>query len=161
MSDAYVICSHLSVSRPDDTPVFERLSFTVGGGRTGPVAPNGAGRSTLLELIAGECRPRGGTVTVDGTPGHPPQSLPPAADLTVAVAMGVADIIRAIDAIESGDTAEEPFATIGDFRDIEERTRVEPDRPGPGDVSAVRPPRTPSGGQIVPRTAPAADPFAW
>lgn len=129
MSDPYVICSHLSFSRPDDIPVFEDLSFTVGGGRTGLVAPNGAGKSTLLKLIAGEYRPRGGTVTVDGTLGCPPQSLP------LAEVVGVADVIRAIGAIESGDTAEEHLATIGDDRDIEERTRVELDRYGLGDVS--------------------------
>ena len=36
MSDAFVVCSHLSFSWPDDTPVFQDLSFTVGAGRTGP-----------------------------------------------------------------------------------------------------------------------------
>lgn len=149
MSDAYVICSHLSFSWPDDTPVFEDLSFTVGGGRTGLVAPNGAGKSTLLKLIAGEYRPRGGTVTVDGTLGYLPQSLPLAGDLTVAEVMGVADVIRAIDAIESGDTAEEHFTTIGDDWDIEERTRVELDRLGLGDVSLARPLHTLNGGRIV------------
>ena len=54
MSDAFVVCSNLSFSWPDDTPVFQDLSFTVGAGRTGLVAPNGAGKSTLLKLIAGE-----------------------------------------------------------------------------------------------------------
>jgi ATPase subunit of ABC transporter with duplicated ATPase domains len=44
MSDAFIICSNLSFSWPDDTPVFQNLSFTVGPGRTGLVAPNGAGR---------------------------------------------------------------------------------------------------------------------
>ena len=58
MSDASVVCSHLSFSWPDDTPVFQDLSFTVGPGRTGLVAPNGAGKSTLLRLIAGELQPR-------------------------------------------------------------------------------------------------------
>ena len=32
MSDAFIICSNLSFSWPDDTPVFQDLSFTVGGG---------------------------------------------------------------------------------------------------------------------------------
>ena len=60
MSDASIVCSHLSFSWPDDTPVFQDLSFTVGPGRTGLVAPNGAGKSTLLRLIAGELQPRAG-----------------------------------------------------------------------------------------------------
>lgn len=54
MSDASVICSQLSFSWPDDTPVFAGLSCTVGAGRTGLVAPNGSGKSTLLRLLTGE-----------------------------------------------------------------------------------------------------------
>jgi ATPase subunit of ABC transporter with duplicated ATPase domains len=149
MSDAFVICSHLSFSWPDDTPLFADLSFTVGGGRTGLVAPNGAGKSTLLKLIAGEYRPGRGSVTVNGTLGYLPQSLPLAGDLTVAEVLGVADVIRAIDAIESGDTGEEHFTTIGDDWDIEERTRAELDRLGLGDVSLSRRLHTLSGGRIV------------
>lgn len=41
MSDACIICSNLSFSWPDDTPVFQDLSFTVGGGRTGLGGPAG------------------------------------------------------------------------------------------------------------------------
>ncbi|MEU6343546.1 ABC-F family ATP-binding cassette domain-containing protein [Streptomyces sp. NPDC046977] len=149
MSDAYIVCSHLSFSWPDDTPVFEGLSFTVGSGRTGLVAPNGAGKSTLLKLIAGELRPRGGSVTVDGTLGYLPQSLPLTGDLTVAEVLGVADVIRAIDAIESGDAGEEHFTTIGDDWDIEDRSRAELDRLGLGDVALDRRLRTLSGGQAV------------
>lgn len=52
MSDASVICSNLTFSWPDGTPVLDDLSFTVGSGRTGLVAPNGSGKSTLLKLIA-------------------------------------------------------------------------------------------------------------
>jgi hypothetical protein len=37
MSDPFVICSNLSFSWPDDTPVFQDLSFTAGGERTGLV----------------------------------------------------------------------------------------------------------------------------
>ena len=91
MSDAFIVCSNLSFSWPDDTPVFPDLSFTVGAGRTGLVAPNGAGKSTLLRLIAGELRPSGGSVTVDGVLGYLPQTLPLVGDLTVAEVLGVAE----------------------------------------------------------------------
>src|SRR3954467_1626583 len=84
MSDAFIVCSHLSFSWPDDTPVFTDLSFTVGSGRTGLVAPNGAGKSTLLKLIAGVYRPTAGSVSVNGVLGHLPQDLPMAGELTVA-----------------------------------------------------------------------------
>ncbi|MGW2831012.1 ATP-binding cassette domain-containing protein [Streptomyces sp. NPDC001286] len=128
MSDASVVCSNLSFAWPDDNPVFHDLSFTVSAGRTGLVAPNGSGKSTLLRLIAGELRPATGSVTVDGTLGHLPQTLPLTGDLTVAEVLGVASVIRALDAVEAGDVSEEHFTTIGDDWDIEERSRAQLDR---------------------------------
>ncbi|WP_327039904.1 ATP-binding cassette domain-containing protein [Micromonospora ureilytica] len=149
MSDAFIVCSNLSFSWPDDTPVFSELSFTVPGGRTGLVAPNGAGKSTLLRLIAGELRPSDGGVTVDGVLGYLPQTLPLAGDLSVAQVLGVAERITALHAIEAGDASEEHFATIGDDWDIEERTRSELDRLGLGELSLDRRLHTLSGGQVV------------
>ncbi|MFD8940073.1 ribosomal protection-like ABC-F family protein [Streptomyces sp. NPDC059578] len=149
MSDTTVICSNLSFSWPDDTPVFHDLSCTVGAGRTGLVAPNGAGKSTLLKLIAGELRPTGGSVSVAGTLGYLPQSLPLTADLTVAEVLGVAEVIRALDAIESGDVREEHFTTVGDDWDVEERTRSQLDRLGLGGLALDRSLGTLSGGQVV------------
>ncbi|GHI49726.1 MULTISPECIES: ribosomal protection-like ABC-F family protein [Streptomyces] len=149
MSDAFVTVSHLSFAWPDDTPVLDGLSFTVGAGRTGLVAPNGAGKSTLLKLIAGELRPRSGSVQVSGTLGYLPQSLPFAEELTVAEVLGVAPVIAALDAVESGDVSEEHFTTIGDDWDIEERTRAQLDRLGLGHLALDRSLATLSGGQIV------------
>lgn len=149
MSDAFIVSSNLSFSWPDDTPVFQDLSFTVGEGRTGLVAPNGAGKSTLLKLIAGEVRPSGGAVSVTGVLGYLPQSLPFLGEVSVAEVLGIAPIITALSAIESGDASEENFAAIGNEWDIEERTRAQLDRLGLGDVEFSRRLDTLSGGQIV------------
>jgi ATPase subunit of ABC transporter with duplicated ATPase domains len=149
MSDASVVCSNLSFSWPDDTPVFSDLSFTVTTGRTGLVAPNGAGKSTLLKLIAGELRPRTGSLSVEGTLGYLPQSLPLTGDLVVAEVLGVDAVIRALDAVEAGDVSEEHFTTIGDDWDIEERTRAQLDRLGLAGLALDRSLSTLSGGQVV------------
>ncbi|MGH4030027.1 ribosomal protection-like ABC-F family protein [Actinomycetota bacterium Odt1-20B] len=149
MSDAAVVCSNLSFAWPDDTPVFADLSFAVATGRTGLVAPNGSGKSTLLKLIAGQLTPAAGSLTVNGTLGHLPQSLPLTGDLTVAEVLGIAAVIRALDAVESGDVSEEHFAAIGDDWDIEERTRAQLDRLGLADLALDRTLSTLSGGQIV------------
>ncbi|WP_306335400.1 ribosomal protection-like ABC-F family protein [Streptomyces sp. KL118A] len=149
MSDAAITCSNLSFAWPDDTPVFSDLSFTLTTGRTGLVAPNGSGKSTLLKLIAGELRPATGSVSVNGTLGHLPQSLPLTGSLTVAEVLGVAPVIQALNAVESGDVSEAHFTTIGDDWDIEERTRAQLDRLGLADLGLDRRLSTLSGGQIV------------
>ncbi|MEU4428332.1 ribosomal protection-like ABC-F family protein [Actinoplanes sp. NPDC024001] len=149
MSDGFVVCTNLSFSWPDDTPVFEDLSVSVPGGRTGLVAANGAGKSTLLKLITGELQPTGGSVTVGGVLGYLPQHLPFTADRTVAQVLGVDRIIAALHAIEAGDVAEEQFTTVGNDWDVEERTRAELDRLGLGEVALDRRLGTLSGGQVV------------
>jgi ATPase subunit of ABC transporter with duplicated ATPase domains len=149
VSGAFVACSGLSFRWPDETPVFEGLSFTVGTGRTGLVAPNGAGKSTLLKVIAGELAPTAGSVTVGGVLGHLPQDLPLTGELTVAEVLGVAEVIRALDAVESGDVDERHFTVIGDDWDVEDRTRAQLDRLGLGGLALDRELATLSGGQIV------------
>ncbi|MBF4999549.1 ABC-F family ATP-binding cassette domain-containing protein [Nocardia sp. BSTN01] len=149
MSDAFIVCSNLSFTWPDDTPVFGDLSFSVPGGRTGLVAPNGAGKTTLLRLIAGELTPSAGSITVDGVLGYLPQNLPLTGELTVAEVLGIAPVLAALAAVESGDTDERHFTTIGTDWDIEERTRAQLDRLGLGELPFERRLHTLSGGQIV------------
>jgi ATPase subunit of ABC transporter with duplicated ATPase domains len=149
MSDASIVCSNLSFSWPDGASVFQDLSLTVGQGRTGLVAPNGAGKSTLLKLIVGEHQPSRGTVSVRGTCGYLSQNLPLTGDLTVAEVLGVDPVIRALDAIASGDASEEHFTTIGNDWDIEERTRAQLNRLGLDDIPLTQRLRTLSGGQVV------------
>lgn len=149
MSDACIVVSNLSFAWPDGTPVFDGLSVTVPGGRTGLVAPNGAGKSTLLKLAAGALQPADGSVSVDGVLGCLPQDLPLTADLTVAEVLGVAEVLTAIAAVESGDVGEEHFTVIGSDWDLEERTRAQLDRLGLGELALDRRLDTLSGGQII------------
>jgi len=144
-----VVCSHLSFSWPDDTPLFTDLSLAVGAGRTGLVAPNGAGKSTLLRLIAGDLHPTAGSVTVEGTLGYLPQTLPLLDDRIVAQLLGVASTLEALDALASGDSSEAVFAAIGEDWDVEGRTRAQLDRLGLGHIALDRSLHTLSGGEVV------------
>ena len=144
-----LVCSTLSFSWPDGTPVFDDLSFTAAAGRTALVAPNGAGKSTLLKLIAGELTPAGGSVTVDGVLGYLPQTLPLTGEPTVAEVLEIAPIVRAVKAIEDGDASEQNFTIVGNDWDVEERARAELDRLGLGDVTLDRRIGTLSGGQVI------------
>ncbi|MEV5571349.1 ribosomal protection-like ABC-F family protein [Spirillospora sp. NPDC052269] len=149
MSVSPIIVSGLSFTWPDDVPVFQNLTFSVDAGRVGLVAPNGAGKSTLLRLISGALTPTAGSVTVEGVLGYLPQDLPLTAGRTVADVLGIAEVITALDAIESGDTDERHFTAIGDDWDIEDRARAELERLGLGHMSLRDPLDRLSGGQIV------------
>lgn len=144
-----IICSHLSFAWPDDTPLFTDLSFTAGPGRTGLVAPNGAGKSALLRLVAGELQPAEGVVTVDGVIGYLPQTLPLRDDRSVAEVLGIAAVIDALNALAAGDSSDSVFTAIGDDWDAEERARVQLDRLGLAHVGLDRSLRSLSGGEVV------------
>jgi ABC-2 type transport system ATP-binding protein len=52
---------------PDGFPALDALSFTVSAGQvTGAVGPDGAGKTTLMRLLAGLLKPSGGSATVCG-----------------------------------------------------------------------------------------------
>ncbi len=144
-----VTLSNLSFSWGGDTPLFTGLSFTAGPGHTGLVARNGAGKSTLLRLVAGELQPTAGSVTVDGVVGYLPQSLPMLDDRSVAELLGVATVLKAIEALTEGDSRESVFAAIGEDWDVEDRARAQLDRLGLGHVALDRPLRSLSGGEVV------------
>ncbi|OBB24059.1 ABC-F family ATP-binding cassette domain-containing protein [Mycolicibacterium elephantis] len=145
-----IVFSYVSFAWPDDdTPLFHDLSVSVGPGRTGLVAPNGAGKSTLLKLVTGEFQPTTGSVTVDGTIGYLPQTLPFVAERTVAEVLGVAPVIAALNALADGDAGDDVFAAIGDNWDVEERTRAQLDRLGLGHIELARALGSLSGGEVV------------
>ncbi|GAA2966543.1 ABC-F family ATP-binding cassette domain-containing protein [Actinokineospora diospyrosa] len=144
-----ITCTDLVFTWPDDTPVFDGVSFTAGTGATGLVGANGAGKSTLLKLLAGQYRPSSGSVVVDGVVGYLPQTLPLGDDLSAGQVLGVDRVLAALRAVESGDVRDEHFTTIGVDWDLEERTRAELARLGLADVEFDRRIGTLSGGQVV------------
>ncbi len=139
----------LSFSWPDGTPVLDGVTATIGPGRTGLVAPNGGGKTTLLRLVTGELSPTGGSVAVDGVLGHLRQDLPLTATGTVADALGVAPVLAAIRAVEAGDADPAHFEVIGEDWDVEERATAQLDRLGLGGTALDRGLATLSGGQVV------------
>ncbi|BBX53551.1 ABC-F family ATP-binding cassette domain-containing protein [Mycolicibacterium poriferae] len=141
--------SDVSLRWDDGTPLFTELSFTPGPGRTGLVARNGAGKSALLRLIAGELTPSSGSIVVDGTVGYLPQTLPMLDDRSVAELLGVATVIDALEALAGGDAGEWVFTAIGEDWDVEERARAQLDRLGLAGVSLDRSLRSLSGGEVV------------
>jgi ATPase subunit of ABC transporter with duplicated ATPase domains len=125
-----IVCSELSFTWPDGSPVLTGLNAAFGPGRTGLIGVNGSGKSTLLRIIAGVLQPSSGTVSVTGEVGYLPQDLTLDTGATVSDLLGIAATRNALRAIEAGDVSPETFAAIGDDWDVEDRARVGLDRLG-------------------------------
>ncbi|GAB2508250.1 ABC-F family ATP-binding cassette domain-containing protein [Nocardia heshunensis] len=116
-----ITLQNLSFEWPDGTVALSGLNGTLSTGRTGLVGCNGAGKSTLLRLIAGALTPTSGRIETTGAVGYLPQTLTLGREATIAQLLGIAGRLAALRAIESGETADEHFETIGDDWDIEAR----------------------------------------
>lgn len=119
-----IVIHDLSFAWPDGTPVVSNLDLSLGAGRHALVGRNGSGKSTVLKLIQGELSPHSGSVHHDDPVLHVPQILPLASYRTVADLLGVGGKLAALRAIESGSSAPEAYAALGDDWDIEERSRI-------------------------------------
>ena len=149
MPKGNVTMSALSFAWDDRTPVFSDLTCALGLGRTGLVAPNGVGKTTLLRLAAGELAPTAGTVSVEGELGYLPQKLALDGGQTIAQVLGIARVVAAIAAIEHGDATQENFAIVGDDWDVEQRALAILDELGLGGVGIGRRLGTISGGEAT------------
>ncbi|TWF78419.1 ATPase subunit of ABC transporter with duplicated ATPase domains [Pseudonocardia hierapolitana] len=146
MSTPAVVCSGLSFSWPDGTPVLRDLDVAFGAGRTGIVGLNGSGKSTLLRLVAGRLAPTAGSISTAGDVGHLPQDVALDTGRTVAELLGIAGQRAALHAVEAGDAT--AIAAVGDGWDVEERAVAELARLGlPTDLD--RRVGTLSGGEVV------------
>ncbi|MFI6576766.1 ABC-F family ATP-binding cassette domain-containing protein [Nocardiopsis sp. NPDC050513] len=125
-----VVCSRLTFSWPDGTPVFTGLDAAFGHGRTGLIGRNGSGKSTLLTLITGAHTPASGTVSVSGDVGWLDQGVTLDTGRTVAELLGVDRARAALHAIESGRGAEADFDAVADAWDVEERALAQVERFG-------------------------------
>ena len=61
-----VTLDRLAAQTPDGRPLFENLTLTFGAERTGLVGRNGVGKTTLLQIIAGQRAPSAGSLAVQG-----------------------------------------------------------------------------------------------
>jgi ATPase subunit of ABC transporter with duplicated ATPase domains len=135
MSSHPIRLSSVEFSWPDGTTVLTGLDLLVPAGRSALVGVNGAGKSTMFRLIAGELHPSSGHVAVSGEVGHLPQGLTLDAGLGVPDFLGIAPILRALHAVEGGDADPGHFEVIGDDWDVEDRALAELARLGlPADV---------------------------
>lgn len=104
-----IALQRISLSTPDDRPLFTNLNLSFTGERAGLVGRNGIGKSTILRLICGEIAPQKGNVTVDGKIGILRQNLRPQPGLAVEDLFPVSDGLARLDRIERGVASDEDY----------------------------------------------------
>lgn len=104
-------------------PKIENVNLFFGQHKYGIVGRNGLGKTTLLKLMLGEIAPSSGSIQRNGSIAYVPQLH---VDLinkeaSIADALGVTHILKAIANVNSGSSDESDFSIIGNDWDIEAR----------------------------------------
>ena len=119
---AHVSIAHLHFAHPSQPPLFADLSAVFSAPLTGLVGDNGCGKTTLMRLILGDLTPDSGSLAVPERMAYLPQDLGLDREQTLAELCGISEILRALQAVESGEYSPELYKAIGDNWDVEERT---------------------------------------
>ena len=118
----HVSIAHLHFAHPSQPPLFVDLSAVFSAPLTGLIGDNGCGKTTLMRLILGDLTPSSGSLAAPEHMAYLPQDLGLDREQTLAELCGIAEILRALQAVESGEYSPELYETIGDNWDVEERT---------------------------------------
>ena len=118
----HITLDHISYAHPSEPALFIDLSAVFSAPLTGLIGDNGCGKTTLMRLILGELTPDSGSLATPERMAHLPQDLGLDQEQTLAELCGISEILRALQAVESGEYSPELYETIGDNWDVEERT---------------------------------------
>lgn len=113
----------LSCVLPDGRALFSDLQLSFAPRRIGLVGDNGAGKSVLARLLAGQVPPSSGAVRCDGSVHYVAQELDARRYPTVAALAGVTALLAALDRIAQGGVDEADYALVGERWDAHARLR--------------------------------------
>ncbi len=132
---------------PTGRVILEDVDVEVPQGRTGLVGRNGAGKTVLLRLLAGELTPTRGQVVRQGTLAWLPQGRGLAPTGTVADGLGIADKLAALAQLDAGTYSDALLRQVGDDWDLAAQSRALLERLGLAWLSLDTPSETLSGGE--------------
>lgn len=134
---------------PDGRTLFSDLDWQCDARRTGLVGRNGAGKSVLARLLAGELAPTNGRCSRAGTVAYLSQQAGDGAAHSVADLAGIGAITRALARIEAGSSDALDFDAVGEHWDIATRLQQALERQGLGHVTLATSVATLSGGEAM------------
>lgn len=140
---ALLTLDRIAAARPDGSPLFADLTLAVGRERIGLVGRNGAGKSSLLAIIAGEAEAAAGHIHRAARIGLLRQ-IPAGAD-SIAKALRIAPALACLDRLDAGAGSVEDAARA-DWT-LRERLATALDEVGLAYIEMGRAPSTLSGGE--------------
>lgn len=149
MTNAYLTLDSVSFALPDGRVVFSGLTTQFDQQATGLVGRNGAGKSVLARLLAGQLEPSSGRCLRDGSVHYLAQQIDHPPTLSVAGLAGVEPILQALQRIEAGSVDQADFDTVSDRWDIRRRLEAELQTQGLGHLPLEHPADALSGGEAM------------
>lgn len=149
MTNPYLTLESVSYTLPQGKTLFSQLNETFDSRRTGLVGRNGAGKTILAQILAGEIQPSSGRCLRSGKVHYLAQQVASVSGLRVADLAGVGPALDALARIESGSSAVEDFTLIEDRWDIRQQLQEALERNDLGHLTAETPAETLSGGQAM------------
>lgn len=149
MAISYLALEDVSYVLPDGTPLFSSLTEIFDLRHTGLVGRNGAGKTVLARILAGQLPPAHGHCRRSGAVHYLAQQVTPAADATVADLAGVQGVLDALRRIEAGGTAQADYDAVADRWDIQRQLRQALVQAGLAHLCAGTPAGSLSGGESM------------
>ncbi len=145
----YLSAVELGYRLPDGRFLFNNLTFSFSASRAGLVGSNGVGKTTLLEILAGEREPSAGAVNRYGRVSYLPQQARFDSSATVAEAINLADQIAALERVEHGEGSPNDFDLVADRWDLRERIEQTFSKLGVSHIALDRRVDSLSGGEMT------------
>lgn len=140
-------CSYSQLAGFPDLEAEAKLSLP--GGISALIGRNGTGKTRLIRLLLGQEDWPEATVKRNGAMGYLPQTSVPPEGVSIREHLGVADILTAFHALESGSGSEQDLEVLADRWSIVSDVETALARLGLSDIDLTRPVSSLSGGEFT------------
>ena len=149
LSTPHITLDGVTYSLPDGSMLFSDLHEQFDQQATGLVGRNGAGKTVLARILAGQLAPASGRCVRHGSVYYLAQQVAPVPGATIADLAGVRAELDALARIEAGSVAMEDFDLVGDRWDLPQLLQQELERNDLGRHHANTPASALSGGEAM------------